>query len=253
MADDGRKSPENKPRGAPPPLVPSPPPRQPPSTPSPPPIAYSPTCTTISSWGSGSNTYPPASITGPFSAIAAGNGFTLALKPDGTVVCWLAPYTAFGASNVDYGPCNIPAGLSDVVTIAAGWTHGLAITASGTVVVWGSYVKVSGYGDAVMLGTAFLPAFTQAIVAVAGGCSHSLALTSTGQVLVWGADNSFNQMSLPPTLTQTNAQRVTAFSSTANNNIALFEDGTFVPFTATATLAFTPSTPTIVARSTSST
>ncbi|MEW5316606.1 MAG: hypothetical protein WDW38_007968 [Sanguina aurantia] len=235
------KPPSPSPPLPPPPKPPSPsstpPPPTPPSpsppllkpTQSPPPASNTQTtCSTITSWGNSNTTYPPSPISGPFLAVAAGNGFTLALKSDGTVACWLAPYVAFGASGVNYGTCNIPAGLSGVVSIAAGWLHGMAITSNGTVVVWGSYVTVTGYGDAVMLGPAFVPALSQPIVALAGGCSHSMALTSTGQVLVWGADNSFGQTTLPPSLVGSGAQRVTAISSTANNNIALFAGGTVV-------------------------
>lgn len=164
-------------------------------------------------------------------AIAAGNGFTLALRSDGTVVCWLAPYIAFGAvypnnTNVYYGQCSIPPGLSGVISIAAGWLHGLALTSNGTVVVWGSYVIVSGYGAGIMLGPAFVPDITQKVVALAGGCSHSLALTSLGQVLVWGSDNSYNQMTLP--LSLVSGPRVMSISALGNNNIALFASGTFV-------------------------
>ena len=37
----------------------------------------------------------------------------------------------------DYGQCNVPAGLSGVVAVAAGAYHSLALKADGTVVAWG--------------------------------------------------------------------------------------------------------------------
>jgi alpha-tubulin suppressor-like RCC1 family protein len=52
-------------------------------------------------------------------AIAASTGFSLALKKDGTVVAW--------GQNAR-GQTDVPAGLSGVTSIAAGWQHCLAIT-----------------------------------------------------------------------------------------------------------------------------
>ena len=61
-------------------------------------------------------------------AIAAGFGYSLALKSDGTVVAW--------GSNAR-GQASVPAGLSGVTAIAAGYYHSLALKSDGTVVAWG--------------------------------------------------------------------------------------------------------------------
>ena len=60
-------------------------------------------------------------------AIAAGNGHTVALKSDGTVVAWGYNF---------YGQTTVPPGLSGVTAIAAGY-HTVALKSDGTVVAWG--------------------------------------------------------------------------------------------------------------------
>src|SRR5688572_10565074 len=53
-----------------------------------------------------------------FTAIDIGTSHSLALKADGTVVAWGEDYR---------GQCTVPADLRDVVTIAAGASHSLAV------------------------------------------------------------------------------------------------------------------------------
>jgi alpha-tubulin suppressor-like RCC1 family protein len=60
--------------------------------------------------------------------VAEGGFHNLALKKDGTVVSW--------GYNWQH-QCNVPAGLSLVVAVAAGAYHSLALRDDGTVVSWG--------------------------------------------------------------------------------------------------------------------
>lgn len=69
-------------------------------------------------------------------AIAAGAGFYLALRSDGTVVAW---------GNDLSGGTDVPAGLSNVVAIAAEENNGFALQANGVVVGWG--VDYDGEGQ----------------------------------------------------------------------------------------------------------
>jgi alpha-tubulin suppressor-like RCC1 family protein len=46
-----------------------------------------------------------------------------------------APIVGWG--NNDYGQTTSPLGLSNVVSIMTGWSHGLALTSDGKVVGWG--------------------------------------------------------------------------------------------------------------------
>jgi hypothetical protein len=85
----------------------------------------------------------------------------MALKEDGTVVVW---------GSTAYGLTNVPAGLHDVVNIAAGSQHCLALRRNGTVVAWGNNV----------LGQANVPIGLTNVVAVSGGDSHSLAILNNG-------------------------------------------------------------------------
>ena len=101
----------------------------------------------------------------------------VAVKADGTVWMW-------GMSDCDdYGfpPVQI-AGLSNVVSVAAGDCQTLALTTNGMVWMWGSGndipVPVSGLSN---------------IVAICAGDSHALALASSGVVWAWG-DNSAGQL-----------------------------------------------------------
>jgi hypothetical protein len=73
----------------------------------------------------------------------------------------------------DYGQTNVPRGLSNVVAIAAGYSHSLALTAQGQAVGWppGSMTVPSGLSN---------------VVAIAAGVYYSLALTAEGRVVLGG-------------------------------------------------------------------
>jgi alpha-tubulin suppressor-like RCC1 family protein len=100
-------------------------------------------------------------------------------------VAWGAGSTN-SAAYPDWGQSIVPSGLSNVVAIAAGGGHGLALRADGTLAMWGRFTNQP-------------PDLTN-VLAVAGGDHHSLALRSDGTVVVWG-DNSYGQTNLPGGLT----------------------------------------------------
>lgn len=115
-------------------------------------------------------------------AIAAGEFHSLALKDDGTVVAWGAgdpqnrrPFTSGG--NNDDGQCKVPAGLKDVVTIAAGRHHSLAVRRDGTVVAWGGRQMQN------------MPSNLNHVVSVSGGGNYSIALKDDGTVVGWGDES----------------------------------------------------------------
>jgi len=110
------------------------------------------------------------------------------------------------------GETNVPGGLTNVVAIAAGAGHILALTADGTVVAWGD--NSSGQTD--------VPTGLTNVVAIAAGEVHSLALTADGTVVAWG-DNSYGQTSVPTGLTN-----VMAIAAGALHSLALRVDGTVV-------------------------
>lgn len=80
------------------------------------------------------------------------------------------------------GQCEVPEGLDDAAGIAAGGAHSLAVRRNGTVVGWG-YTK-QGHLE--------VPPGLDGVTAVAAGTSHSLALRTDGTVVCWGFKRSLN-------------------------------------------------------------
>ncbi|MDD4869425.1 MAG: hypothetical protein PHR77_02600 [Kiritimatiellae bacterium] len=85
-----------------------------------------------------------------------------------------------------YGQTDVPVGLSNVIAVAGGWYHSMALTFHGEVVCWGD-------NDA---GQTNVPSNLSNIVAIAGGGSHSMALKSNGEVVCWGL-NDYGQADVP--------------------------------------------------------
>jgi alpha-tubulin suppressor-like RCC1 family protein len=112
----------------------------------------------------------------------------------------------------DYGQTNIPSGLSNVVAIAAGQDHSLALTAEGRVVGWGFN------GEGLMT----IPGGLSNVVAIAAGRSHSLALTVEGRVVGWGY-NYNGQTTIPSGLSN-----VVAIAAENDHNLALTGEGRVV-------------------------
>ena len=76
-----------------------------------------------------------------------------------------------------YGQANVPSGLSNVIAVAAGYYHSLALKADGTVVSWGD----GRYGQT------NVPSRLSNVVTVATGFYHNLALNPDGTVVSWGS------------------------------------------------------------------
>jgi hypothetical protein len=111
-----------------------------------------------------------------------------------------------------FGPITVPPGLADVAAIAAGESHSLALKTDGTVVAWGN----NGYGQSAV------PPGLASVVAIAGGGYHSLALKANGTVVAWG-NNGNGQTNVPPGLSN-----VVAIAAGAVHSLALKTDGTVV-------------------------
>ncbi|HEY9172364.1 MAG TPA: PQQ-binding-like beta-propeller repeat protein [Verrucomicrobiae bacterium] len=124
-------------------------------------------------------------------------------RAEGVVVAW-------GQNN--WGQINVPDGLSNVVAVAAGSMHNLALKNNGTVVGWG--------GD--YYGKTTPPAGLSNAVAVAAGDNHSLALKSDGTVVGWGY-NGNGQTNPPPGLSD-----VVAIAAGYDHNLALTGNGLVV-------------------------
>jgi uncharacterized repeat protein (TIGR03803 family) len=110
------------------------------------------------------------------------------------------------------GETNVPVAATDVAAIASGWYHNLALKHGGTVVAWGN-------NDS---GQTTVPSGLSSVVAVAGGGQHSLALKSNGTVAAWGQD-AFGQTDIPSGLSN-----VVAIAAGSQHSLALTTDGTVV-------------------------
>ena len=114
--------------------------------------------------------------------------------------------------NGDAGQTKIPNDVGRVVDIAAGAAHNLAIRDDGSVLAWGN----NDDGQ-----TQVLP-MAQPALMIAAGKSHSLVLTASGDVIAFG-DNSWGQTKVPAGL-----YGVRAIAAGQNHNLALRFDNTVV-------------------------
>jgi alpha-tubulin suppressor-like RCC1 family protein len=126
-------------------------------------------------WGgdnANNETTIPISATMGISQIAAGDGFSLALKSDGRLITW---------GKNDLGQITVPVTATTGITqIAAGDKHGLALRADGVVVAWGDN----------SMGQTTIPVSVTNALYIAANANSSAAVTSDGKLYVWGATTS---------------------------------------------------------------
>jgi len=186
----------------------------------------------------------PAQVNGLSGVVAIAGGFSesLALKSNGTVWTWgrgsegqLGDGNFYNTSpNGVATPVQV-SGLSNVVAIAGGWLHNLALKSDGTVWAWGNG-QYGQLGDGNFYPHDGVAAPVQVsglshVLAIACG-EHSLALTSDGMVWAWGigqhgelGDGNF-YTSPPngvatPILASTLGQPVTAIAAGRQHSLAL--------------------------------
>jgi hypothetical protein len=146
------------------------------------------------------------SVSGAFGGNAAG----LTNMDVSTLRQYLGTIVGWGWNSS--GQVNVPAGLGNVVAIAEGNSHSLALKSDGTVVGW-------GFND---FGQTIIPAGLSNVVAIAGGGVHSLALKSNGTVVGWG-DNEYGQTAIPAGLSN-----VVSIAGGELHSLALKSDGTVI-------------------------
>jgi hypothetical protein len=94
-------------------------------------------------------------------------------------------------------PAGAPPWLSNVVAIACGSSHAVALRANGTVVSWGD----SPHGQT------NVPPSLDHVISISAGADHTLALRDDGTLVGWGG-NQYGQLDTP--VTATNAFAVVA-------------------------------------------
>ena len=83
---------------------------------------------------------------------------------------------------------GIPSEATNIIAIAAGDNHSLALRADGRIIGWGAGGPGAGGTDA--KGQTIIPDNATNLVAIGAGYRHSLALRADGAVIVWGDSNT---------------------------------------------------------------
>jgi len=110
------------------------------------------------------------------------------------------------------GRATPPPTLTDVIAIAAGRDHSVALKSTGVVVAWG----LNDHGQSTV------PAGLANVIAITAGDNHTLALKADGKVVAWG-QNANGQCTVPASLSG-----IVAIAAGAQHSLALKNDGTIV-------------------------
>jgi hypothetical protein len=134
----------------------------------------------------------------------------LASRADSQVIVW----GSFSYS--DPNLANVPPSATNVIALAAGDSHCVALKSDGTVLAWG--------GNEANAGETNVPSGLSNVVSIAAGSTHSLALRSDGTLAAWGQiyESGVN-ITVPPAATNVAAL---ALGSGAEHALVLKADGT---------------------------
>ncbi len=168
-------------------------------------------------------------------AISIGNGYSLALKRDGTVWAWgLNSDGQIGDGTTELFKINPVQvfGLNEVIAISAGEGHALALKRDGTVWAWGKNdVGELGDGGTTERNTPVQVLTLTGVKAISANFGHSMALKNDGTIWVWGLNDS-GQLGDGTVTNSSEAKKVTglegiiAIASGAQHSMAVQNDGT---------------------------
>jgi alpha-tubulin suppressor-like RCC1 family protein len=125
--------------------------------------------------------------------IAAGHNHSLAIMDDNTVRAWGQNNAGQVGDNTSNNKKLTPVKVTDlvnVVLLAAGKEHSMALKKNGTVWTWGSNEKGQlGIGSTQNQNHPVLVEALSDIIAIAAGGQHSIALKDDGTIWIWGLNN----------------------------------------------------------------
>lgn len=171
-------------------------------------------------------------------AITAGDNHTLAVDESGQVWAWgRNKYGQIGQDHVTYPNSIIPQrvlGMTDIVAVAAGMEHSIALKRDGSVWTWGNnaYGQLgNGETTNINITPRIVPGLNN-IMEIAAGDNHTLALKKDRTTIwAWGS-NSYGQlgdggrdMKLSPVQME-DIRDVKMISAGDNHTIVIKEDGT---------------------------
>lgn len=185
--------------------------------------------------GGGDSATPVAAGAGMngITAIAAGNGYTVVLKADGTV--WASGSNDVGqlgdGTTVRRSTFVRVLGLSQVVAISARTAHTLALKSDGSVWAWGQNDKGQlGDGSTISRSSPVTVRSITDVASIACGGKHSVAMKRDGTIWTWGASDagqlgsgSVVDRSTPAALAP--FATITAVSAGNDHTLALGADG----------------------------
>lgn len=152
--------------------------------------------------GTTANSASPVQVAGVpvILGIAAGSLHSLALGVDGRVWTWGSnahTQLGYGFNGPYYAPYSASpypvsmglAGPADLVAVAGGDTHSLALSADGSVWAWGGNA-LGQVGNGSTSDVSFATKVLSGVTAIAAGRNHSLAIKTDHTYAGWGANSS---------------------------------------------------------------